>query len=96
MTHVLVVLVNSMGLNSLARIISRVSKKLHRLIPLLEMSDPGPSFREKCLLASRLVFQATDQYSAAVVFACAQLMSLGDMCCKQRLSRQPCMHDARS
>ena len=65
-------------------------------IPLLEMSDPGPSFREKCLLASRLVFQATDQYSAAVVFACAQLMSLGDMCCKERLSRQPCMHDARS
>ena len=65
-------------------------------IPLLEMSDPGPSFREKCLLASRLVFQATDQYSAAVVFACAQLMSLADMCCKLRLSRQPCMHDARS
>ena len=69
---------------------------LYSCIPLLEMSDPGPSFREKCLLASRLVFQATDQYSAAVVFACAQLMSLGDMCCKQRLSRQPCMYDARS
>ena len=70
-----------------------------RSIPLLEMSNPGPSFREKCLLASRLVFQATDQYSAAVVFACAELMSSSDMCCKQRLSymsRQPCMHDARS
>ena len=47
------------------------------------------------VLALRLVFQATDQYSAAVVFACAQLMSLADMCCKLRLSRQPCMHDAR-
>ena len=69
--------------------------ELELIIPLLEMSDPGPSFREKCLLASRLVFQATDQYSAAVVFACAQLMSLADMCCKLRLSRQPCMHDAR-
>ena len=41
----------------------------HSTIPVLDMSDPGPSFREKCLLASRLVFQATDQYSAAVVFA---------------------------
>eukprot|EP01048_Picozoa_sp_COSAG05_P012004 COSAG05_NODE_1172_length_5623_cov_3.561188_8_plen_83_part_00 len=56
------------------------------------MSDPGPSFREKCLLASRLVFQDTyqHQYSAAVVFACAQLMSLADMCCKLRVDNHAC------
>ena len=89
----------SRGRGGHRRVVGNVREaNLNFVIPLLvlEMSDPGPSFREKCLLASRLVFQATDQYSAAVVFACAELMSLGDMCCKQRLSRQPCMHDARS